>query len=131
MNDSCEALPERLLPRVRSTRGVASLACRAFACVICETLLRCGLCLLKEKRDGAVLRDLGNERLCVFLEKPCDSRKRLDEDLRHFLALQIARCQDKRCYACPHERQPLDVPIPDSMFFGKYNPAGEGVRQCR
>ena len=88
-----------------------------------EALLRRELCLLKEERDGTVFRDLGDKRFRVFLEKPCDSRKRHDEDLRHFLALQIARCQDKRCYARPHERQPLDVPIPDSMVFGKHNPA--------
>ena len=78
---------------------------------------------MKEQRDGTVLRDLGDERFRVLLQKPFDSGECLHEDLSHFLSLQISRGQDKRPHARLHKRQPFDVSIPDSMVFGEHNPA--------
>ena len=46
--------------------------------------------LAKEQRDGLVLRDLGDKWFRVLLQKPCDLWKGLDEDLSHFLALEVA-----------------------------------------
>ena len=59
----------------------------------------------------------------MVLQKSGDARECFYEDLRHFFALQIARCQDKCRDACLHERQPFNVSIPDAMVFGQDNPA--------
>ena len=55
--------------------------------------------LLKEQRDGSVLRDLGDERSDVLPQKPFNAGECLHEDLRHLLTLQTSRGQDKRRHA--------------------------------
>jgi len=53
----------------------------------CDLLAEEGSDLLKEQRDGAVFRDLGDERFRVVFQEPRDAGECLYEDLSHFLAL--------------------------------------------
>lgn len=58
----------------------------------------------------------------MALQKPGDAGEGLHEDLRHFLALQITRRQNKRRDARLHKRQPFNMSIPDAMVFGQDDP---------
>ena len=87
-----------------------------------DSLAEEGTDLLKEQRDGTTLRDFGDERFRVFLQKPFDSGECFHKDLSHFLALQISRGQAKRRHARPHKRKPFDVSVPDAMVFGQDDP---------
>lgn len=65
----------------------------------------------------------------MVLQKPGDARKRLNEDLRHFVALEIARRQDERRDTSFHECQPFNMSIPNAMVFGEDNPAASSGLQ--
>jgi len=54
-----------------------------------DSLAEEGSDLLKDQRDGTVLRNLGDERFRMVFQEPGDAGKGLHEDLSHFLTLQI------------------------------------------
>ena len=55
-----------------------------------------GLIATKQHRHGTIPSDLGDERPLVLGEKSWDGRQRLNKDLRHFLAREVAGGQDER-----------------------------------
>ena len=59
----------------------------------------------------------------MFFKKPADTGECFYKDLRHFLALQICRRQNKGRHTCLHECQPLHMSISDAMVLGQDNPA--------
>ena len=84
---------------------------------------RSGSIVLEQHRHGAIPCDLGDKWSLMLGEKSCDGRKRLDEYLRHLLALEIAGGQDEGCDTGIYQRQAFNIPVSDPVGFGENNPS--------
>ncbi len=59
----------------------------------------------------------------MFSEKSHNSRQGLHKDLRHLVALEIARRQDEGADARVYQRFSFEISISDTMVFGQNDPA--------
>lgn len=79
--------------------------------------------LSKEQRDRAISYHSGDERLLVFSEKFRNGRQGLHKDLRHFVALEITRRQDKCADTRIHQCLSFEISISDAVVFSQNDPA--------